>query len=694
MKKLLLVVVAALFFGNLQAQVYSLPIDSIQFVRQDSLRNGYTISSHKGDSVKVKGVVRFNPRYHALATGGLWKASFIEDTVAGEWKGLNIRLASVADSTTTHFFDNMLPGNYVEVTGVVDDFSSNPRTGETQVNIDPTQSVKVLGFATPLPARVTTVDQFMKLDSLGVLKIQHPTGEKYEGMYVQFNNVTITDVSTFSGGTRIDWSIQDAQGNKIKIRDMSSFFRGANISSTASSPQNPNAPVFVQQGKVYSYVRGIIVETITSGVNYYQLAPIDTSDLGPLLASPPFVAYANANPVVPTSSQSTVISSNITDIDGTVASATLYYSVGATVGSFTSVPMTASGSVWSASIPAQTNGSKVNFYVKAVDNAGNVTNFPDSLATNSYYIVRDAGVNAISYIQGNTLANGNSIFANKYINSNMSIRAVVTSTTANNDLGLVALQDASAPYSGIMAGRGQIDNALRGDSILITAARVLETNGVTSLDSPTFTIISRGNKLPAPLSLNVDSVIAKNNAYLEQYESMFMGVTNVYAVSNNPDSPSNFGEFLVAPNSSATAGLRVDDVSNDIPANFNTDSVTLGQNFAFANGIFTYSFGNWKLMPRNRSDLAGFRTPNAAKNIIKDEKLVVYPNPNNGTFMVQVDGLGLGQLSVLDLNGKVLYSKSVSGNMVHEFSAELPSGLYLVRWSNNGKVSTQKMMVK
>jgi hypothetical protein len=229
---------------------------------------------------------------------------------------------------------------------------------------------------------------------------------------------------------------------------------------------------------------------------------------------------------------------------------------------------------------------------------------------------------------------------------------------------------------------------------LITAARILETNGVTSLDSPTFTIVSRGNRLPAALPMVIDSIVNRNNAYLEQFEGMLMGVNNVIVASENPDSPANFGEFLVAKAIPSTTGLRIDDVSNDIPANFNTDSVSLGQNLAYVQGIFTFGFGNWKLMPRNRSDIFGFVTPNAVQIKTADSKLSIYPNPNNGSFTLQVDGLGMGTLSICDLQGKVLVSKMVVANAVQEINANLQAGLYLVRWENNGRVSTQKMLVK
>lgn len=57
-------------------------------------------------------------------------------------------------------------------------------------------------------------------DSLGNIKFL--SGEKYEGMYVQINNVTIGAVSPL--GSRNIRSLLDEQGNKIYLRDFSNFF--------------------------------------------------------------------------------------------------------------------------------------------------------------------------------------------------------------------------------------------------------------------------------------------------------------------------------------------------------------------------------------------------------------------------------------------------------------------------------------
>ena len=85
---------------------------------------------------------------------------------------------------------------------------------------------------------------------------------------------------------------------------------------------------------------------------------------------------------------------------------------------------------------------------------------------------------------------------------------------------------------------------------------------------------------------------------------------------------------------------------------------------------------------------------NAVQIKTADSKLSIYPNPNSGSFTLQVDGLGMGTLSICDLQGKVLVSKMVVANAVQEINANLQAGLYLVRWENNGRVSTQKMVVK
>lgn len=694
MRRIILAI--AVMFAAIASNAQTLyPIDSIQYIRPDSLANGWTRSYKFGDTVKVRGVVRFNPRNNSLSNN--WKATYIQDTAAGNWKGLNIRLAAIADSTATRFFDNVVPGNMVEVVGVVSDFGT-PRSGETQIDLVPTIATRVLGFATPPAPKVVTVDQFMvRNQATNTQEIQMTTGEQFEGMYVEFRNVTVTDVSTFTGG-RVSWTLQDVNGNKIKVRDISRFLRPPFTSSTASTPANPNASVFVQQGKVYTYVRGVIVETAfgTPPVTEYQLAPLDTLDLGPVSASPPYISTVRLSPANPTATQSVTVSASITDIDGTVASAAVNYRVGST-GAFTAVPMTANGNNWSAVIPAQADGSTVWYFISAVDNSNNNSTYPDSSATNSYYVVRNAGITQIAQIQGTLGGFGASVYENQTL-ANLAIPCVVTSTTANNDLGIITLQQGVGPYSAIYASRGSIDNLRRGDSILITSAKILEKNSVTYLDSPTFTYVTRVNNLPPYQTISMDSAIARNAAYMERWEAALLGFNNVFVTSLNPDGTSNFGEWTVySDTTTVTTGMRCDDLSNDIGATFNVDSLTLKSKLNYIRGVMNYANGQWKLEPRNRDDIFGFSTPNGTRTLISNGmELKAFPNPSNGTFNLSIAGFVGDKVSIriLDLSGRIVYSGTAANNGLIELNTGLSTGLYMLQASSNGKSGTIKLVVE
>lgn len=685
-------------------------IDSLQFKPQDSLLLGRTLSPRLGDTVRVRGVVMFDPRFSVLRS--THKITYLQDTSAGSWKGIAIQVANV-DTNTTNFFNNVQVGNMVEVTGVVGEFggATAPFTGESQLNLiaRPTQA---LGIVAPPAPKVVNISDFSKLEfdtasASMVQRTQVVTGEPYEGMYVEFRRPTIINVSTFANGSRVNWSLRDSLGNEIVVRDASAFFRAPFLSSTANTPPNPNAPVFVQQGKKFAYVRGVITETnfatgASTGVRY-MLIPLDTNDLGPVLAIPPFVDSIANSPMVPNDNQGVTISAKITD-DGTVTSATLYYAVGVNNLNYTAVPMTAgANNIYTATIPAQANGSFVKYYVRAVDNEGSFYNTQDSLNVRSIYKVVNGGITRIADIQTSPFQDGASIYEGKTL-TGLGIRATIVASAQSNDFSSVVLQQGNAPFSGIIAFPGlnnDLDTRLRGDSILITAARVVETNSVTQLQDVTATWISSGRPLPAPIAVSFDSIRLNRASHLEQFESMIVRIDTCYAINLNPNAPQNFNRFLVNPDSTATVGIRIEDESNDIPANFNIDSLVLKQKFNFIRGVLGFGFGNWRILPRNRGDIQGFTTSGtfvSVKNAESTATLTVYPNPANSELNLRFETKGQRSvLRIFDLSGKKQLELPISGQgIINEtLSVEgLHDGLYLLSLQTVEGVTTSRLMIR
>jgi hypothetical protein len=721
--KFIFVGIAICFFSNtMEAQVYPLrSIDSIQFVHPDSLLTGRTLSRYLGDTVRVRGLVIFNPRDHALSAN--WKATYLVDTDGlgdNAWRGLLVRLPAIADSSSTGFFNNFQPGNIVECTGVVSEFQdASPNSGETQINLIPV-ATQVVGFSASLPLpRPASVNQFMQFNPSNPSvpqTIQKPTGEPYEGMYVQLNNVLVTGVSIFGGG-RVSWLVRDASGAEMNVRDASRFFRPPFISSTASTPPNPQAPVFVQQGKAFEYIRGVITETnFATLYPRYEIVPLIPSDLGPVTASPPFVANMTANPMVPSVAQPVTIAARITDLDGSVSSAKLFFAPGLSGTSYDSVSMnTVSVDSFSAIIPGSAltqNLGYIRYFIRAIDNQGNTAVSPDTVQRFGLLRIVNGGIVRVSQIQETPFANGRSIYDGTVL-TGMDLRGRLMSTLSPTDYGRIIFQDGRDAFCGITVrpdnlGSTDIDTRLRGDSIRISSAKVIEDFGITTLEVLAYEFLGSGQPY-APAQLPIDSVIARSYNYTEAFESMLIEFLNQYVVNQNPDAPSNFGEFMIYPDSMSTNGLRVRGgvtlSSLDLGQNFNTDSLSLSQRLDFIRGILTFNFSNWKLQPRNRADVHGFGGSGGTSGILERsasmQNMRVYPNPASDYCMIEFELNQPEQIELIlrDLTGRIISIQHLnyeSGIQTSRLSipAGTPNGLYLIQANGHRLHSVGRILIK
>lgn len=602
------------------AQFPLVGITDIQFKDDAALGAEDDLSAYDGDTVRIQGVVTFNPCDYALSSTGSRMGTFLQDPDADQFAGIHVLidwpaigwtdLESLNDATL--FVDNFQVGNIVECTGIVNTFEGN-----TQFLLLPIET-EIIGFSSmPLPDE-HEIAEFMVSDGAGGQVINTLDGEKYEGKYVEFTNVYVTDV--VPSGLRWFWYLQDDAGNKIQIRDMSGHFRNdtyddeCNIwaGGAAGETNTPLAYTPPAIGTNLAYVRGVILEFTAE--TQYAIAPLLLTDIGPSLASPPVITDITRTPVLATSSETVTVSATITDIDGTVASADLYYSYG--IGSTDwnlAVMSNVGGSTWSADIPGPgIDSTYVNYYIEAFDNDGNNISNPTAAAPNTY-IVYDGGINSIVQIQNTPFPSGSSIWANDSI-ADMDIEAIVTATTRTYDLGLVAVQEGSGAYEGIfiksVPGDGT-DALFRGDKIHITAAKVIEEFGVTKLSNITYTLISQMNDLPTYVTgINPLDVDAKIYAATEPWEGMMVKFDNAFVTSNNADAATGgaFGEWRVNSSNTPEVGMRCDDYSYEINFEFGVDTLTMGENLTYIQGLMYYSFGNWKLLPRDKNDIEGYTT--------------------------------------------------------------------------------------
>jgi hypothetical protein len=698
------------------------PIDSIVYVVADSLKvgkdlptnfGGYYTSARRTDTFTIEGVVTFDPRLYGLSTSR--KAAWLQLPGVDSFAGIHVmvdngRLNSLTGLgpgsgganlptllSDVKFYENFRPGFTVKVTGVLDVFSQYK-----QLLLFPEESEITNFTPTTITPSVREITDFSRLDAgSGDQVTQYYPGEKYEGMLVEFKNVVVTDVS--GGPSRYFWSIQDNNGNKLGVYDLSGFFRNDAQTDSAIDPRNFMPPA---AGTRLAYIRGVVQQLSAQGRNQYQLSPRYKDDIGPVLAAPPVVANVTNSPVVPTSLQTVTITAEVTD-DISVDSVSIFYKL-PNESTFTRIEMstTPGSDIYTATLPAsgQDRGT-VTYHIFAKDGDGNYRYYPDSLDGSGFsYLTLNNGISKIRDIQFTEVANGNSNFINKSVPLNINARV----TAANNpvDLGIVYVQDTVDLWSGIeLRGNSNLSRLQRSEVVNITKGYIREAFGVTVIDSVEYTIVTSSN-VPQITPLAADpNVLATRNLTSEAYEGVLVELTNVKVNSLNPDGTSNFGEWAVGTSDTANAAqYRVDDLSNDINQGFNVDSLTLGQDLAFIRGIAYFSFSNNKLLPRNRSDIAGFMardtatvvdTTNDTMNIVVNSRnLNLYPNPNNGTFTIGFEEVqSNATLSVFDRTGRMVYTNNVNGNQA-VISTNLSKGIYIVQVQNKTEIYTGKLIIK
>ena len=72
----------------------------------------------------------------------------------------------------------------------------------------------------------------------------------------------------------------------------------------------------------------------------------------------------------------------------------------------------------------------------------------------------------------------------------------------------------------------------------------------------------------------------------------------------------------------------------------------------------------------------------------------VYPNPSTGAFTIEFDGnFSNVELSILDLNGRTVYSQAIITNKTNVDLNTIANGVYTVVLVSNDTVSATKMIV-
>lgn len=702
-----LVIVSGLLISSLWAQTP--PLVTIQQIQTPvNLAAGNDTSVLHGQQVRVRGVVVTEPAWHrqfGVSGGSNSKRTSIwiqEQGQSGPRTGLQIRRQNTSDRPVG--FTDLVQGQLVELTGTVDYFQ-----GEIQLRVDTNVSPTILGAGVPLapPTPISVTDLNFQNGSHNL-----QSGDQWQGSYVKLTNLRVTGVAP--NPLRI--TCEDPGNNQIVIFGE---FKGL------SNSYPPNT--FLDS------VKGIVLHYWPStGTPMYEICPWHDSLM--YIGNPvPLVSNLRRTPVCPGPSNSVNVQIDVSAATSSdpITQVTLYWATGAST-SYTALPMTqvSSTTTYEATIPAQSEGTYVHYYVVAQDQSGDQVKFPRFEPQS--YRVNSAGcrITDIQYVIPSVLYAYNPAGRRDYLSSGYNrlsvtnVPGVVTAT--ENDLGYIHIQQPGAvDWAGIwVRPTGGAPNLQIGDSVVITNAEVDEYFGLTNLRNATITRVGPASAPIAPIVLPLITVYGDTQyTATEPYEGMLIRFrhndpTQVLRVVQPKVSTQSqhAGDYRVGMDPSdplkgirVLAGRQTNNIFSSLKVSYVNDSswaVTDGlidpslplcvvadtTELDSLQGILTYQWNFVKLLPRNNNDFFRVRKASCSSSdttggggggpsaVISAglEGIWVGPNPTSGELWVVVPAeYGMLQGQLLTLEGKRLEQRALNGRVQWDLSSLSP-GLYLL----------------
>ncbi len=704
-------------------------IHDVQYVSPSDLANCNDTSAYLGDTVTVYGVAIHDGNLTEIASGsvqgGYRPAISLVDTSAngamGPFKGIQIHGVyqdASGQNLPVDAINSIIAGSIVQVTGVVGRYQ-----GETQIYPLDNSSVVTLSIGSaPAPVQVSVGD----LNNAN-RENQLPTGEQWEDAFVELTNVTVVSVNFFAGGSRVSFDVADANGNTINVSDR--FLAQKLPSHTTVNPQSPASTgsfVAPPVGTQYASIKGIIQhsENGCTGANGrgYEINPFDASHYV-IGVAPPNFTDVKRNPVVPKSTEVATVTCKITDFDGTIASAKLHYTDNVSSPSFTAVNMTlVSGTTdeYTVDIPAFPDGTMIGYYLEAEDNDGNITTYPFTPASQpvknmKIYTVRDNGPTIVD-IQKVIDYNEDESY---YLGDTLTVTGVVTASFKDYDLGYVYIQQpGESEWSGLsLYGSSDLATLLRMEEVEVTGV-VRENYGYTRME--VLSVNKTGNVI-ANETYYFDP--SDDNLYtsgeIEKYEGMLVGLVNPSGGLYITDENLGFGDYSVGSSASASRSTRVltarqsnsafsslwvsliadsmwitNDGEMEVPPVLTTPTMEMDTLI----GMVYYSFGNYRVLPRNNDDIIGLsdngvsipldstdlQLPDTSTAIVEiggvKIETVIYPNPANEMLNIEIKGQsGKATAVIYDMMGREV-SRTVVWQGVNTVPVDmLDQGVYILR---------------
>ncbi len=667
-----------------------------------------------GELVKITVVVMSDPLNSGLSSvnseGRPSRVHLFVRDVAADTEGAEGMGLQIVDGGNLGY-DGLVVGDVVEITGNVAPFNST-------MQVSPTEAPVVIGSRDPAtdaifnPVVVNTADLNADAGADGAIRVNWDNLSSLRNQYVRFEGASAV---TRTLGARVDWNWSSDNGaTSVSMYDTSLRYRNDrndypsnfNARTDDYTPPTPGATVNVQGFVTFN--GGGSSDPFGLGVpNGAVLAvnPMEDADVA-VTASPPAVNNITVTGGIPSSQTPVVITATIeADPARTLTGANLIFTTTSNATETTVAGSAGADNVYSFEIASGlADGDFASYRIEATDDTGATT-----VSNTGSFRVLDNGVTTIAHIQQTADGQpGDSPFVGQTIDMN-----ITATVTLSAETGLLALQDASTPWSGIVlesvsGGSNEpagLTDLRPGDVINVTSARIEEDFGLTKLDEDNmaFTVVSTGGTPLDPIVVSTD--VLADRAIAEAHEGMFLRVENGVVTATNADAPSGpFGEFALNSDGDSGNGLRVDDASGLLSYTSNDPGTvySVGERLAFVQGILWYTFSNFKLVPQSADDIGSVTNTDTEFTELPGafELHQNYPNPFNPSTEIRFDLAGTANVSlaVYDMLGRqvttLVNGQMPAGSHAVSFDAsQLTSGVYMYRLSNGVDTQTRTMLL-
>lgn len=611
-----------------------------------------------GVTVTYTGVIVSNPKTSGNATPNDTNSDgtiddigrihvFITDTAAINQgrDGMSIQIVE----SDYDILEGFQRGDVVTFVGRMTFFNSTVQMTADEASLKGTTAINFPEYAPLLDPWEVELDELVTANEDGTFQMDIASYQKYNNAYVKITNATVSNISI---GDRVDWAINE-NGSRVYIYDISLRYRNdrnlgylpsynyrrlPGLDGGADGNFVPPAAGAVVNVSGFVNLQGddpdatVAADQISWSLNPFEdgvLWTVDDNSGEPLrcvsgetcngeafawpndvevIGVPPSFSNAALDDSTVTSSDAVTVSVDIiADGAATISSASLIYAAGST--SDTLAMTNSAGDTYTATLPTFDNFTPVSFYIEATDSEGLTGR--DPISGNYSFFVQDDAITSIATIQ--TTADGKA-GASPLAGAGevpVNISGIIVS---DNSDGVIILQEAAAPWSGIFLEKTSATQALvRGDSITVTSAEAFEASvasnslTLTQLINLDFTVNSSGNDLDQVIPVvSTDAVVSlQNGGELEEYEGMVVKFEDVELTDRGA-----FGEYTLRNTTadSTDGAIFNEDIRSDsqigVPnVNYDFNNTVRSGKTLDAYAIVAASFGAPKFHPRNASDL-------------------------------------------------------------------------------------------